>query len=261
MLCQIGNNKGMPGVDGVRDMTENQDDQNAFHAATGRQLESDHGKPRYLAYQRELIRPHCGRSVLEVGAGLGEFAEGFTGCDRYVVTDVDPGAVQKMKDRFAARPEVEVQQFDIDGQTTLSAPVETLIAINVLEHIDDDVAALRRLSRSLTPAGNIILFVPGYQQLYGDFDRKVGHFRRYTPSALSAAARNAGLTVEVAHPVNFLGAFAWWAAVRKGGASSPNPTLVSIYDRTVVPLTRRIEKRVKVPFGQSVLCVARKSGE
>jgi SAM-dependent methyltransferase len=230
----------------------------AFNAATGRSLESDNGKPRYLRYQRELIRPHCGRSVLEVGAGLGEFAEGFTGCERYVVTDVDPEAVQGMKTRFAGRPEIEVQQFDIDGQTTLPSPVETMIAINVLEHIEDDAEALRRLSESLTPDGNIILFVPGYQQLYGEFDRKVGHFRRYTPATVTAVAERAGLRVELARPVNFLGAFAWWAAVRKGGAGSPNPTLVSIYDRFVVPVTRAIEKVVKVPFGQSILCVARK---
>lgn len=239
-------------------MAEHWDD--AFQHATGRQLESDHGKPRYLAYQRELIRPHCGRSVLEVGAGLGEFAEGFTSSDRYIVTDIDSGAVQKMKMRFVDRPEVEVQQFDIDGHTVLPSPVETLIAINVLEHIDDDVAALQRLSQSLTESGNIILFVPGYQQLYGDFDREVGHFRRYTPETLADSAHAAGLVVDVAHPVNFLGAFAWWAAVRKGGANTPKPKLVSIYDRTVVPLTRTLEKRVKVPFGQSVLCVARKPG-
>lgn len=243
-------------------MTYQQDEdqgQGAFNAATGRSLESDHGKPRYLRYQRELIRPHCGRSVLEVGAGLGEFADGFTDPERYVVTDVDPEAVQNMKARFAHRPEVEVQQFDIDGQTTLTPAVETLLAINVLEHIEDDAGALRCLSRSLTPQGNIILFVPGYQQLYGEFDRLVGHYRRYSPETISDAVRRAGLRVEVARPVNFLGAFAWWAAVRKGGASAPNRKLVSIYDRMVVPVTKGIEKLVKVPFGQSILCVARKS--
>ncbi|WP_024876775.1 class I SAM-dependent methyltransferase [Saccharomonospora piscinae] len=231
---------------------------NAFQAATGRDLESDHGKPRYLAYQRELIRPHCGASVLEVGAGLGEFASGYTWAQRYVVTDVDAGAVQKLKERFHDRPEVEVQQYDIDGTTTLADPVETLVAINVLEHIEDDVGALRQLCRSLTPKGNIVLFVPGYQQLYGEFDRRVGHFRRYTPATVAAAAREAGLVVDVARPVNLLGAFAWWAAVRKGGAKAPNPKLVSIYDRYVVPVTRAVEKRLPIPFGQSVLCVARK---
>ncbi|WP_298182695.1 class I SAM-dependent methyltransferase [Saccharomonospora sp.] len=233
---------------------------NAFQAATGRDLESDHEKPRYLAYQRELIRPHCGRTVLEVGAGLGEFASEFTGFDRYVVTDVDAGAVQKLKERFVDRPEVEVQQYDIDGTTTLAEPVETLVAINVLEHIADDIGALRQLSRSLTPTGNVVLFVPGYQQLYGEFDRKVGHHRRYTPTTIAATAREAGLVVDVARPVNFLGAFAWWAAVRKGGTKAPNPKLVSIYDRFVVPVTRAVEKKLPIPFGQSVLCVAHKPG-
>ncbi|MFF5986932.1 class I SAM-dependent methyltransferase [Prauserella flavalba] len=241
-------------------MTNDEQGQGAFNAATGRSLESDNGKPRYLAYQRELIRPHCGRSVLEVGAGIGEFADGFTGLDRYVVTDVDPEAVQQMKQRFAHRGEVEVQQFDIDGASVLPEPVESLVAINVLEHIEADVDALRCLAKSVTDNGNIILFVPGYQQLYGDFDRKVGHFRRYTPDTVSAAAHDAGLTVRVARPVNFLGAFAWWAAVRKGGAGAPDRRLVAAYDRFVVPVTRAIEKRVRVPFGQSVLCVAGRAG-
>ncbi|TCP56528.1 methyltransferase family protein [Tamaricihabitans halophyticus] len=240
-------------------MTQDDQGQGAFTAATGRGLENDQGKPRYLAYQRELIGRHCGRSVLEVGAGLGEFADGYRGADRYVVTDVDPGAVERMKERFADRSEMEVRQFDIDGQTELDKPVESLIAINVLEHIEDDVEALRLLAKSVTANGNIVLFVPGYQQLYGEFDRKVGHFRRYTPTTVTAAAQAAGLTVEVAKPVNFLGAFAWWAAVRKGGAGAPNPKLVAIYDRFVVPVTKAIEKGVKVPFGQSVLCVARKT--
>ncbi|EID53437.1 methyltransferase family protein [Saccharomonospora xinjiangensis XJ-54] len=248
-----------PQDEGIRQFDDAaRDSASAFRAATGRDLESDHGKPRYLAYQRELIRPHCGRTVLEVGAGLGEFASGFTGFDRYVVTDVDTGAVQKLKERFHDRPEVEVQQYDIDGTTTLATPVHTLVAINVLEHIEDDIGALRQLSRSLTSRGNVVLFVPGYQQLYGEFDRRVGHFRRYTPTTVAATAREAGLVVELARPVNFLGAFAWWAAVRRGGTTAPDPRLVSLYDRYVVPVTRAIEKTLPIPFGQSILCVARK---
>lgn len=240
-------------------MTDDEQGHGAFTAATGRALENDRGKPNYLKYQRELIGKYCGRSVLEVGAGLGEFADGFTGLDRYVVTDVDPGAVDRMKQRFADRPEVEVTQFDVDGAVPLTEPVDSLVSINVLEHIEDDVEALRCLAKSVVPGGTIVLWVPGYQQLYGEFDRKVGHFRRYTPDTVSAAVRGAGLTVEVARPVNFLGAFAWWAAVRKGGAGAPNPKLVAIYDRFVVPVTKGIEKVAKVPFGQSILCVARNS--
>ncbi|WBQ05573.1 class I SAM-dependent methyltransferase [Kribbella sp. CA-293567] len=230
----------------------------AFSNATGRALEQGGaGQPRYRRYQRELITPYCGRSVLEVGAGLGEFAAGLTGLDRLVVTDADPDAVALMAQRFAGRPEVEAQQFALGNKFSLAEPVETVIAINVLEHLEDDAAALAGLAELVVPGGTIVLWVPGYQQLYGEFDRRVGHFRRYTPATVSDAVRRAGLQVEVAKPVNLLGGIAWWAAVRRGGSTAPNPKLVAIYDRFVVPVTRAVERRIPVPFGQTVLCVAR----
>ncbi|MGH3517270.1 MAG: class I SAM-dependent methyltransferase [Haloechinothrix sp.] len=236
-----------------------QDKSGAFHNATGRTLESGGSdQPRYRRYQYELISPHCGRSVLEVGAGLGEFAAQFRALDRLVVTDVDPGAVGQMRRRFADRPEVEVRQLDVDHQLTLDRRVESVVAINVLEHIADDAGALRSLAGLVEPGGSVVLWVPGYQQLYGEFDREVGHVRRYTPTTLADAVRRSGLELEMVKPVNLLGGIAWWLAVRKGGSGSPNPKLVAIYDRWVVPVSRALERRVRVPFGQSVLCVARK---
>lgn len=230
----------------------------AFADATGRTLEGGSHQPRYRRYQFDLIAPHCGRSVLEVGAGLGEFAAQFASLERHVLTDVDPGAVEVMSRTFAGRPEVEVRQFDVGAKLELGKPVESVVAINVLEHIADDAGALRSLADLIVPGGSIVLWVPGYQQLYGEFDRKVGHVRRYTPATLSDAVRRAGLDLELVKPVNLLGGIAWWLAVRKGGAGAPNPKLVAVYDRFVVPVTRAIERVVRPPFGQSVLCVARK---
>ncbi|TWD80522.1 methyltransferase family protein [Kribbella amoyensis] len=235
----------------------------AFTNATGRDLEQGGAdQPRYRRYQFGLIAPHCGRSVLEVGAGLGEFAAQFTELpgqelDRLVLTDADPGAVELLGQRFAHRPEVEARQLALGGELSLDKPVDSVIAINVLEHIEDDAGALRGLAGLVVPGGTIVLWVPGYQQLYGEFDRRVGHVRRYTPSTLADAITRAGLQVELAKPVNLLGGIAWWAAVRRGGSTSPNPRLVSIYDRFVVPVTRAVERRVRVPFGQTVLAVAR----
>lgn len=231
----------------------------AFTKATGRGLEDGSGahQRRYRAYQLELISPHCGPSVLEVGAGLGEFAAQFSGLERHVVTDVDPDAVAHLAERFRDRPEVSAQQLDL-GQDPLDVgePVSTVVAINVLEHIEDDAAALRRLATIVEPGGRIVLWVPGYQQLYGDFDRAVGHVRRYTPATLRSAITAAGLRPTTVRPVNLLGGIAWWATVRRGGVGTPNPRLVGIYDRFVVPCTRFIERRVTPPFGQSVLGVA-----
>jgi SAM-dependent methyltransferase len=230
----------------------------AFSNATGRDLEQGGAdQPRYRRYQLDLISPYCGRSVLDVGAGLGEFAAGFSGLDRLVVTDADPGAVKLLAARFADRPEVEARQLALGSEFSLEKPVDSVVAINVLEHIEDDAGALRSLAELVVPGGTIVLWVPGYQQLYGEFDRRVGHVRRYTPATVSDAVLRAGLQVELAKPVNLLGGIAWWAAVRRGGSTAPNPRLVAIYDRFVVPVTRAVESRVRVPFGQTVVCVGR----
>jgi len=231
----------------------------AFSAATGRSLEDGSGadQRRYRAFQLEMMTPYFGRSVLEIGAGLGEFAAQLSGLERHVVTDVDPQAVASMAERFADRPEVEARVVDLSqGAVDLGAPVSTVVAINVLEHIDDDTGALRTLAAVTEPGGRIVLWVPAYMQLYGEFDRAVGHVRRYTPTTLGAAVRHAGLTAEVVKPVNLLGGIAWWATVRRGGVGSPRPGLVRTYDRFVVPVTRFVERRVTPPFGQSVLGVA-----
>lgn len=231
----------------------------SFSQATGRDLEDPSGanQRRYRAFQLELIRPHCGPSVLEVGAGLGEFAAQLDGLQRHVVTDVDPDAVASMAARFADRPEVEARTFDLTaGPLDVGTPVSSVVAINVLEHIEDDSGALRSLASMVEPGGRIVLWVPGYEQLYGDFDRAVGHVRRYTPRTLRSAIVGAGLTPEHVRPVNLLGGVAWWLTVRRGGVGQPRPALVRTYDRFVVPVTRFVERRVTPPFGQSVLGVA-----
>jgi SAM-dependent methyltransferase len=233
----------------------------AFSQATGRGLEdagAAEDRRRYRAYQLELIAPHCGRSVLEVGAGLGDFAAQFDQLDRLVVTDVDPGAVTAMAQRFSDRPEVEARRLDLDDPATLEigTPVSAVVAINVLEHIEEDADALRRLAGLVEPGGRVVMFVPGYQQLYGEFDRMVGHVRRYTPATLTSAFDRAGLRPVEVRPVNLLGGVAWWATVRRGGVGTPNPRLVRAYDRWLVPTTRFVERRFRPPFGQSVLGVA-----
>lgn len=229
----------------------------AFTRATGRAVEQSSQQPRYRRYQFSLIAPHCGPSVLEIGSGQGDFAAQFGDLERLILTDADPAAVRLLKSRFAGRREVEVRELDLDGEVQPHEAVDSVVAVNVLEHIEDDAAALRALGALVRPGGSIVLWVPAYPALYGDFDRKVGHHRRYTPDSLSAVAEAAGLAVERCHPVNLLGGLAWWLVVRLGGTGSPRPGLVALYDRFVVPVTRAIERLRPPPFGQSVLCVAR----
>src|SRR5215218_7099825 len=181
---------------------------------------------RYRRYLYELLEPYLGDSVLEVGAGLGDFAAQLTGRKRLVVSDSDPFCLWSLRARLGSRPDVEVR-------------------------------ALKAMGSTVVAGGNLVLLVPGYPSLYGEFDRTVGHVRRYTPAALRQAVEAAGLQVTTLKPVNVLGGRGWWAAVRMGGRARPTPTLVKLYDRVIVPLVRASERRFAPPFGQSVMCVAR----
>jgi SAM-dependent methyltransferase len=212
---------------------------------------------RYRRYLLELVEPHLGDSVLEVGAGMGDFAAQLTGRRRVVVTDSDPFCLSSLRQRFGDRPEVEVRTLELPGEVAIDPPVDSVVAINLLEHLDDDVAALRSMRSAAVPGGSVVLVVPGYPALYGEYDRAVGHLRRYTPRTLRQAAEAAGLRVAVLKPVNLLGGLAWWVAVRMGGRARPTPMLVRLYDRLVVPMVRLTERRFAPPFGQSVICVAR----
>ncbi|WP_153535826.1 class I SAM-dependent methyltransferase [Actinomadura macrotermitis] len=212
----------------------------------------------YRKYEYDMVAPYVGRSLLEIGSGLGHFSEQFAGrLDYLAVSDNDPYCVGELRDRYADSDDVEVLALELPADIDIRQKVDTVVMMNVLEHIKDDVQALRDLASVTLPGGRIVIWVPGYMQLYGEFDRKVGHVTRYTPATLSTAVREAGLLPEVLKPINFLGGIAWWAAVRRGGAGYPDPRLVKIYDRTVIPLTRGIERLVRPPFGQTVFCVAR----
>jgi SAM-dependent methyltransferase len=216
--------------------------------------------PHYRKWQIDLVRRYCGRSVMELGPGLGHFAAELDalGLDRLVLADSEEYALEHLRRRFAGRDTVEIVQLEVPGPVDIGQPVDTIVAMNVIEHIDDDVGALRDLATALVPGGHVVIWVPGYPQLYGDFDRKVGHVRRHTPKTLREHVTRAGLHVEVCRPLNLLGGIAWWLAVRRGGVGYPKPRLVWLYDNVAIPVTRSLERRVRVPFGQTVFCVASK---
>ena len=127
--------------------------------------------------------------------------------------------------------------------------------INVLEHIEDDVAALRTVSMRVRPGGRIVIYVPALNALYGRYDRKVGHFRRYAPWRLREVVAAAGLKPVMTRYANALGIPAWLVFSHTNVDKRPSGKL-NIWDRTGVPLTRAIESHVRLPFGLNVFCVA-----
>jgi SAM-dependent methyltransferase len=211
---------------------------------------------RYRRYLFGLLAPYLGPSVLEVGAGLGDFSSQLADRERLVVSEDDPVCLRALDERFGDRPGVEVLGSDV-LRLEVDPPVDTVVAVNVLGRIDDDVAGLRAMARAAVPGGRLLLVVPAHPGLAGAYDQALEPRRRYTTDRLRAAVEAAGLVPEVVRPVNLLGGLAWWAAVRVGHQARPTPALVRLYDRVVVPAERLLERRVRPRFGQSILCVAR----
>jgi SAM-dependent methyltransferase len=212
----------------------------------------------YAAWIFSLLAPHLGSEVAEVGAGHGTFTELLAGsAKRVVASDLSERCAALLSDRYASHPGVEVLQGAI-GASAERGPFDSVILINVLEHIEDDDATLREIAGMLKPGGRVILWVPAFELLYSEFDSKIGHYRRYRTGTLAAQLRAAGFGVTDLRYVNPVGGLAWLILARLLHRTPTNGAPVAIFDRYFVPVLRRIEGRWQPPFGQSVFAVGTK---
>ena len=127
----------------------------------------------------------------------------------------------------------------------------------MLEHVVDDVAALKGASRLVRRGGKVVVFVPAFPAAMSRFDRELGHHRRYTRATLRGAVVAAGLEPEIVRYVNAPGLPVWLVWMRLLGRRPNEGLALTIWDRLVVPVARAVERRVEPPFGQSILGVAR----
>ncbi len=221
-------------------------------------LESLDGADQYASWIESKLAPHLRGEILEVGAGLGTFTERLTRYGRVVATEKSPQSLAALQQRFAGRTDIEVRSADDD---LADRRFDAVVLVNVLEHIEDDIGALSGLARLLKPGGVVLVFAPALSQLMSDFDRSIGHFRRYERAELITAAYRAGLEVASADFVNSVGAAAWWVVARQLGRAPTSAASVKLYDSLVVPWLRRVEGQLTVPFGQSIFMVAKKPAE
>ena len=213
------------------------------------------GAGAYNAWLLERARPYLGRRVLDAGAGIGTFTELLArdGLD-VVAAEPDPEYAEALRERFAARANVTVVAAEAGAVD--DGDFDSVLCFNVLEHIRDDVGALRQFRQRLRDGGRLLLLVPAHPALFGAIDRSVGHERRYRKQGLRAALEAAGLAVERLRYVNPVGAVGWFVASRLVGTAAVPGGPLRLYDR-LVPLFRALD-RVELPFGLSLWAVARK---
>jgi len=207
----------------------------------------------------DQFRPFVGQRVVEAGCGIGNFTELLLDRERLVCLDNDPLYVEMMKWRLGHLENLRALQFDLSNQSAYAAikpeRIDTIVCLNVLEHIAPDEAVLRAYYDLLEPGGHAIILVPAHPSLYGPCDAAIGHERRYTQVELHTKMQAAGFEVVSMHEFNRLGVPGWWLN-KKLGRRDLNPRQMRAFE-ALLPIAKLLEA-TKLGRGLSLIGVGRK---
>ncbi len=220
-------------------------------------LEALAGCTNHRAWFAAFARPYLGEHPIEVGSGFGDYARQWIPLvDKFTATEADPALLPRLKAEMAAYSNVAVSQLLLPTQDR--ADHSSLIAYNVLEHIDDHLGALESMAGLVRPDGFLILVCPAFPFAMSPVDVATGHVRRYTRRSMSKALTDAGLEVVDVRYANSLGLICYYAFTSVLRRQPKIGGTISFYDRLLVPVVRFAERLVgRPPFGQSVVAIAR----
>jgi SAM-dependent methyltransferase len=193
--------------------------------------------------------------VLEVGAGKGNFTRWISPQARRIVA-LEPDEQLCAELQALAPTNVEARLLTL-AEFKSQFQFDAVVMINVLEHIDDDTRALRRVAELLKPAGNACILVPAHQTLYAPIDARFGHFRRYSKRGLEELLEAAGLIPVSLRCFNPVGALGWLVSFRLLRRPRLTPGMVRLSERIAVPLGKALDRLGHLPFGQSIIAVAK----
>lgn len=198
--------------------------------------------PRFTKWMADTIRPYLGEHVLEIGAGIGNLTANLTPRTTYCASDINPQYLDRLEGLRQSRPYLNVQFTDASVEESYPAEeFDTVICLNVIEHLKDDEGALRNIRRRVAKSGRAIILVPNGPRLYGSLDHVLGHYRRYTKDQLLATCERAGFTVEKVLKFNRIGSPAWWLNGKALKRTTFGLWQLKVLD-TLLPLVRPIDR-------------------
>ena len=225
-------------------------------------LDSLAGTKRFNRWMAGTIRPWLGGRVLELGAGIGNMTQQLAGGrKRYVATDIDEEHLARQRVRFRGRPNVEIRKCDLcraDDFAGLHGAFDTVVCLNVVEHVEDDLTALCNIHSALAPGGRAIVLVPQDQSIFGSLDEALGHFRRYREDELRRRMEEAGFVIEQTLQFNRVTRPGWWWNGRVLRRRTFGSLQLRVFDR-MVPVFRRIDALLPWP-AVSLIAIGRVPG-
>ncbi len=219
-----------------------------------------HHAPRLAGWVARLIRPHVGKHVLELGAGIGNLTLLLTPRERYRSAEINPVYLQALRRLTFGAPYLEALRVDATRRETYpEEQFDTVICRYQLENADDEDAILRNLRDALKPGGKAIILVPNKPSLYGTWDRILGHRRRYTAEDLTAKCERAGLKKVEVKGFNRLSSVAWWWNSKALGSERIGTAQIRLFN-VFAGLLERVDPYLPLP-PLSLIGVFEKTGE
>ena len=206
------------------------------------------------------FKPFLGAKVLELGSGIGTFSlRIIKHCKELTVSDIDQNHLHLLEERFVGNRRVQVKKIDAThvDQHVEEESYDSIVSLNMMEHVDDDVSMLKGINKVLKTGGNLLLLVPAHQFLYGSLDEEIDHKRRYSRSELKRKLQQSGFELEKFYHMNMFSTLGWVFNFKILKRKKMPLSTIKLVDK-FVPLFETIEKIVPVPFGLSIFVVARK---
>ena len=225
-------------------------------------LETMSEATRYQAHVFELLRPHIGSSVLEVGCGIGTTSLRLAEiAERLVCIEPNLNCVSRARAALEGNPKITLRICHLEEcshDELIQQRFDTIVCVNVLEHIEDHIRALRLFRELVAPTGGrVLIFVPAVQAAYGPLDAALGHHRRYSKRTLRRAFNAAGLDLVALRYTNPIGLLGWMYNAHVSGATEHTSGQVKLFEQLVAPWALPLDRLVPPPIGLSLFAVAR----
>ena len=216
---------------------------------------------RYMDWMLSPFKPYLCGDIVEIGIGHGSYHESITPFGSYLGIDIDERSISAAQERFPngkfARADITHHGFLGDLLPTLA---DSIVSINVLEHVDNDEAAIKNLVDAIKPGGRLMINVPAMMCLYNDLDRLAGHHRRYSINDLRKILSALPVEIERLCYFNPIGGVGWWVnrfrrhtSLNSGAVN----TQIEIFEKYALPVSRLLDPLTRRFFGQSLICIAR----
>jgi SAM-dependent methyltransferase len=215
---------------------------------------------KFNRWMYETIKPFCKGKILEIGCGIGNISEFFIQDSQDIIlSDLRENYLEIVSKKFT-NPTIKINLIDPEFDTKYDEIIgtfDTVFALNVIEHIEDDKQAIANCKKLLKKGGSLIILVPAYQFLFNNFDKELEHFRRYTRKKIETVIAENNLEIVNSFYFNFIGIIGWYVSgsiLKKKTIPENQMGLFNL----LVPVFRWADKIILNKIGLSVICVSKK---